>query len=257
MPNKSNRNNSASDRNGRNGNGKNGRTGQASPNRAQRRTRAVPKNDRRDDERLRYINQIGGISGGGARVISGRAANVGADRYSERVRRESERGRGQVDRKRETFPNRRRKIITGKDLTTPLKGRVKAKREKVKIGVKVVNIKKERLPWAMMLGVLVLTSAICMLIYSYIVLYDVDSSINRTRSNINSERLTTQILERQYQAENDPTDILVFAREELGMVEERFIQTHYVRSHRENRAVVVQEENNRLSNILSVVFRRD
>ena len=265
MPNKSNRNNGVSDRNGRNGkNGKNGRTGQTPPNGAQRRTRAVPKNERRDDERLRYINQIGGISGGGAGVISGRAAYANVGGYSERARRESERNRGQVDRKRETFPNRRRKIITGKDLTTPLKGRAKVKgkalenkHEKVKVNVRIVHIKKERLPWLTIGKAFVASFAICMLIYSYIVLFDIDSSINRTRNDIATERITTQALERQYQTENDPTEILRFAREELGMVEERLIQKHHISLRNENRAAVIQEESNRLSNILSVVFRRN
>ena len=261
MPNKSNRNSGASDRNNRNGNNR-----QVSSNRAQRRTREVPrtKSDRRDDERIRYINKIGSISGNGAGVISGRAAYANVGGYSERVRRENERSRGRVDRKKETFPNRRRKIITGKDLTTPLKGRAKVKgksrsneRQKVKVGVQIVHVKKERLPWLMIAKAVIASLAVCMLIYSYIVLFDVDSSINRTRSNIASERITTQALERQYQAENDPTEILRFAREELGMVEERFIQKHYISSRNENRAAVIQEENNLLNDVLSIVFRRD
>jgi len=238
-------------------------------NGTRRRTHEVPKSGRRDDERVRYINygNNSDVSGGGAGVISGRAAYAaGAARYSERVRRESERSRGQVDRKRESFPNRRRKIITGKDLTTPLKGRVKVKgkavgnkHKKVKVGVQIVHIKKERLPWALILTVALAAFAIYALIYSYIVLFDIDSSINRTRNSIASERITTQALERQYQTENDPAEILRFAREELGMVEERFIQKHYITSRRENRAAVIQEgnSNTRLRNIFSVISRRN
>jgi len=202
------------------------------------------------------------MGSGGVGIISNRAvAGVG---YGERVRRESERSRRQTDRKRESFPNRRRKIITGKDLTTPLKGRVKVKgkalenkHKKVKVGVQIVHVKKERLPWLTIGMAIGAAFAICVLIYSHIVLFDIDSSINRTRNNISSERITTQALERQYQGENDPTEILRFAREELGMVEERFIQKHYITSRRENRAVVIQEETNRLRDIFSLVWRRD
>ena len=143
-------------------------------------------------------------------------------------------------------------------MTTPLRGRARVTgHKKVAVNVKTVYLPKEKMPWGLIFKLLVCAGALCFLIYSYIVLFDVDSRINATNNMIRSERMQTEALERQYLLENDPTESLRIAREEFGMVEERFIQKHHIRSRRENRAVIIQEENNFLPEIFSIIFRRN
>ena len=200
----------------------------------------------RDGRRLNHMNSRSGAAGSGAVLHRG----AGAERYGERerIRRESER--------RQKFPNKRRKIITGRDLTTPLRGRAKVTGHKrVTVNVKIVKLPKEKLPWLLIFKLLAGGAALCFLVYSYVALFDIDSRINMTVSAIRAEQTAMQVLERQFQLENDPSEALRIAREEFGMVEEKFIQKHHIRSRRENRAVIIQGNGGFRDRIFSVIFR--
>lgn len=210
--------------------------------------------DKNRDKREQNKRGTGKVVSGGGRYYAGggaiaRAGYRDSERYRERLRRDSA-------RRPQGYPNRRRKIVTGKDLTTPLRGRIIVTRKREE-KIRIVNQPKDKLPWLFICKIVVGCAALCLLIYSQIVLFNVDSNINMTIANIRAERLAVQNLERQYQLENDPTEILRIAREELGMVEERYIQINHIRSRREDRAVIIRENNNFFSEIFAVIFRRE
>jgi len=129
------------------------------------------------------------------------------------------------ERRRESsrsFPNRRRKIITGKDLTTPLRGRARVKsHKKVSVRINTVHLPKAKLPWGLIFAIVFGAACLCGLLYSYIALFEVDYKINMTTDMIKAENVEMQRLNRQFDLVNDPDKILRIAREEFGMIEER------------------------------------
>ena len=171
-----------------------------------------------------------------------------AERYRERVRRE--RGSSQ------SFPNRRRKIVTGKDLTTPLigKARVIEKHKRVRFGIYIEHLPKEKLPWGFIFKIVAGGVALCCLILSYIVLFEADYRINTTANMIRAAHIETNVLDRQLELENDSAEILRVARENYGMVEERYIQKKFISSRSENRAVVAEKNNGFLPEIIAGIF---
>lgn len=197
------------------------------------------KNKIRKKSGISNNNRYYAGSGG---VISRNAGyNRGAERYRERLRRDS----GRVP---QTFPNTRRKIITGKDLTTPLV-RSKIIHKRVAVNIKTVSVAKERLPWFLIGKLLAGVLALFCLIWSQIVLFDSDYKINMTFEKIKAEQIETNSLERQFELQNDPAEILRIAREEYGMVDEMFIQKNYIKSQRENKAVVIEKNNSFFSEL--------
>jgi hypothetical protein len=173
-----------------------------------------------------------------------------AERYRERARRE-----GSISQK---YPNRRRKIITGKDLTTPLKGRARVtEHKKIIFKTKTVAVPKEKMMWALLLKLFVGAAALCWLIYSYIVLFEADYNINMMTDKIKAEQIEMRVLERELEIENDPTEILRIARDEYGMVDEFYIQKHYIRSRREDRVVIAEKNNRFIPEIVIAFFSSD
>ena len=177
----------------------------------------------------------------------GAVAASGAERYRDRIRD------GGITPRRK-FPNERRRIVTGKDLTTPLRrARVRSTEHKrIKVSAKTIEIKKKKLLWLPMLKVIAVGICVCAFICSRILLFEADQKINRTTTAIKSELNQVHSLERQFSLENDPADILRIAREELGMIEEKDILKFHIRSHRENKAVIVDREN-RLARIFAAI----
>ena len=167
-----------------------------------------------------------------------------AEKYKERVREDSRK-----------FPNRRRKIITGKDLTTPLrKARVKETHKKIKFGTNVVPLPKEKLPWLFILKIVALGAAVCGLILSYIVLFETEFDINLTANKIRAAHIEASVLERQFETEIDSAEILRIAREEYGMVEERYIQKRFINSRSEDKVVVAAKNNGFFPEIAAAFF---
>jgi len=169
-----------------------------------------------------------------------------AEKYRERVRRDGS----------QSFPNKRRKIITGKDLTTPLKkARVVERNKRVRFGTKIVPLPKEKLPWGFIFKIVAAGIALCGLILSYIVLFEADYKINVTANMIRAANIETNVLERQFELQNDSAEILRIAREDFGMVEERYIQKKFISSRSENRAVIAGKNNGFLPEIFTAVFK--
>ena len=189
-------------------------------------------------------------------VMTRRAGNAGAgnagyeksaERYKERARRE----------KSQEFPNRRRKIITGRDLTTPLrKATVKRTHKRVKFGTNIVAVEKEKLPWLFILKIVALGVAVCVLMLSYIVLYEAEDGINRAINKIRAGHIETSVLERQFELENDSAGILKKAREEYGMVDERYIQKRFISSRNEDKVVIAAKNHGSFPEMVAGFFAR-
>ena len=166
---------------------------------------------------------------GGAMTRAGYGRS--AEKYRDRVRR----GEPQ------SFPNKRRRIITGKDLTTPLrKARVIERHKQVKFATNVVIIEKEKLPWSSIIKIVAAGAAICVFILTFIFLFETDDGINSTARKIRAAHIETNVLERQFELENDSSEILRIAREDFGMVEERYIQKKFISSRSTDKAVVAE-----------------
>ena len=190
---------------------------------------------------------LGYYSGGAmARVAGGRVRD--AERYRERVRRES-------------YPNRRRRIITGKDLTTPLRGQARVTGHKrVRFRIITEPLPKERMPWGFIFKIVLVGAFACLFILSQIVLFEADLHVNRRAYMIRAAQRETNVLERQLEIESNSAEILRIAREYFGMVEERYVQKKFISSRTENRAVVAERDGGIFAGIvgaLSRIVRRD
>ena len=170
--------------------------------------------------------------------------NKNAERYRERTRR---------DTGMRNYPNRRRRIITGKDLTTPLI-RSKIIHKRVTYNMKTEKLPREKLPWGSIIKIIAVSAAVCFLILSYIVLFEIDYIINNTAAEIRSAYIETNSLERQFELENDSAEILKTAREEFGMVDEIYIQKRFIKSRNEDKAVIAEKSSNFLFDMFASVF---
>jgi len=157
--------------------------------------------------------------------------------------------------KPQKFPNRRRRIITGRDLTTPLRGTTRIKsHKKVAFKTKTVAVAKEMMPWVLILKIVAFCAAACLLVLSYIFLFDTERKINETVGMINAAQIETSSLERQLDSETNSAEILRLAREDFGMVEERYIQRKFISSRNENRVIIPEGNNGILQGVLSAFW---
>jgi hypothetical protein len=141
-------------------------------------------------------------------------------------------------------------------LTTPLvgKARVIEKHKRVRFVTRVVPLPKEKLPWGFIFKIVAAGAALCGLILSYIVLFEADYKINAASAAIRAAHIETSVLERQLELENNSPEILRIAREDLGMVEERYIQKRFISSRSGDRAVAAAKSGGFLPEILAAVF---
>jgi hypothetical protein len=191
-------------------------------------------------------NNYNYYAGSGGALTERAGYGKSAERYRDRVR-----GGGS-----QSFPNRRRRIITGKDLTTPLrKARVTERHKRVRFATDVVSVSKEDLPWSFIFKIIAVGAALCILILTYIVLFEADNGINLTANKIRAAHIETNVLERQFELENDSPEILRMAREDYGMVEERYIQKKFISSRSADRAVIA-ERNGFLPDIAAAFLAR-
>ena len=162
------------------------------------------------------------------------------------------------------FPNKRKKIIIGKDLTTPLGRRnlSEAQKEryrrvlKEKINVKhnIVKTTKKGTPVGAVCLIIIFFFFLMGLICSHIVLYEREIIISQWNSEINKEQENARILERELDIKNDVNAMIGYAVNELGMVREDSLPKQYLVSSPEDDAEVVESKNSAvidLSNILS------
>ena len=207
--------------------------------------------DRGSEEKRRSSNYNYYAGPGG--VMAGRAGGYerSPERYRERVR-----DGGQ------SFPNKRRRIITGKDLTTPLVGRARVtdRHKKVKFVVRIVNLPKAKMPWGFIFNILIAGAALCVMLLSYIILFETDYEINRKSAAIRAAHTETNFLERQLEIAQDSAELLKAAREDLGMVDEQYIQKKYIRTRTKDRVVMAEKNNGFMPEALTAVLdmlRRD
>jgi len=186
-----------------------------------------------------YAVKNSGANMAGATVLDapGRAGDAG--RYRDRLR----------DKK--AYPNRRRRIITGKELTTPLTGKKAVERaavqgkekERIIVKVKTVPVAKKKFPVSAVFSVLIIAFFLLCLICSQIVLNEQNVAINDLNERINSEIKREKILKNELDNKNDLNYIINYAVTELEMVSEDLLQKYYISGRLEDKAEVVEEKN--------------
>jgi hypothetical protein len=196
----------------------------------------------------------------GVAVYNGRARAI--ERYRDRA----------VKNGNKSFPNRRRKITTGKELTTPL-GRSSAaaldikkrkyiaatkEQQKIRVRHRVVSVEKKGLPVGTILCLLVFFGFLLALICSYIVIHEKDVRINEYMGKIAAEERRERTLSRELDVKNDLNAIISYAVNELGMVKEDQLQRHYITSASDDKVIIPAERSSgagiNFTNLLSVLF---
>ena len=201
------------------------------------------------------VNNISG--GAGVLRVPGQVRDVG--RYRDRLR--------EKDRE---YPNRRRKIITGRDLTTPLSRKKiieKARNQRAKaaaavnIEVKTVTAERKKFPVNVLFAFIVVSLFIFGLICSQIVLNEQNSKINTWNDKIYTEDKKEKNLKNALESKNDYNFIINYAVSELDMVKEdsNSIQKTYISGRSSDRAEVVENKESaviNLPNIMSAIFQK-
>ena len=193
-----------------------------------------------------YANNLNMAGGIGVLDIpkSTRTRSADLDRYRDRARESKK------------FPNRRRKIITGKDLTTPLR-RAKVKEKRINLKVITVNKQKKKFPVGVIASVFAVTAALLCLICSYIVLNDYSVNVNEMKRNITAEEKRERELESMLERKNDLNAFIEIATTKLGMVKEDLLQKNYIPVKSKDKAEVVEEQDSiifKIPSILSAIF---
>jgi|GEM_PF-1633827 len=179
------------------------------------------------------------MANGGAGVmnIPGRVRDTG--KYGERLR------------EKQTYPNRRKRIITGKELTTPLRRRkiienaqkarkIKAE-DKVSFKMKNISAVKKKFPLNSVSGVCVIAVLLLMLICSHIVLNEKNTAIVKWENDIVSETTRNKELESQLEYKNIQFDIINRAISEFGMVNAETLQKIYISTNITDKVEIIAE----------------
>ena len=195
-------------------------------------------------------------NGTGVLHVPGRVRDAG--RYGERLRGNK------------TYPNRRRKIITGRELTTPLRRKaiIDAQKEryrkvlaqeKVSLKYRTVSVAKQKFPVSAVFVVFITTAFLLGLICSYIVLNEKNVEINRLRDDIIYEDKRTKVLERELDIKNDLNYIINYATSDLEMVKEDLLQKNYVSVKTNDKVEVMADKSGMLIDfpaLLSAIFKK-
>jgi len=198
------------------------------------------------------------MSNGAGALSVPRGSVRDAGRYGDRLR------------SKKTYPNRRRKIITGKDLTTPLRRkkivektqREKAGRraeEKVRIKVRTVSAVKKKFPVSAIFCVFITAFFLLCLICSQIVLNEQNVEINKLNDEISAEIKKEKILENELDNKHDLNFIISYAVTELEMVKEDLLQKYYISGSLDDKVEVMEEKNGAIidfPNIMSAIFKK-
>jgi hypothetical protein len=207
------------------------------------------KNKRADEEKKRKKSGVlvsDNYNKGGAIARSAGGYTGAAEKYRER---------GRLDAGR-SYPNRRRRIITGRELTTPLVGRARViEHKKVAFSIKTVDLPKEKMPWGFIIKIFAVGIAACLFVLSYIVLFETDFYINQRIGMIRAAQRETSVLERQFEVEHDSAAILRIARDDFGMVDERYIQKKFITSRTGDRVVIAEGNGGFFPEMFAAAFR--
>jgi len=201
---------------------------------------------------------------------SGRMANAGAIHVPGSAR-DAGQYRDRLGDGKKAYPNRRRKIISGQDLTNPLKKKLIADaprksygktaaipRERVKVRYRTVLVGNKKFPVSGFAVVVMIALAMMSLIYSYSVLNERSVTINKLRDEIAFEAGREQKLARQLEIKNDLNFIIGYAVEDLDMIKEDLLAKHYITAKSYDKAVIVGDKSNIIMdfpNIMSAIFK--
>ena len=164
-------------------------------------------------------------------LADGRIANAYAqgrvrdtEKYKERL--------GVNEKKK--FPNKRKRIITGQELTTPL-GRKNAlektqkkTKQKPKIIVETVKQKKKKLPVSGIFIISICAFILTCLILTQIVLYEQTVKLNKLNTDITEEIKKEKNLEMQLVSKNDLNSIIECAVRDYEMIPEELLEKKYI-----------------------------
>jgi len=198
---------------------------------------------------------VANMAGAGALRVPGAVRDAG--RYGDRLRENKK------------YPNRRRRIITGKELTTPLtrkkaqKARAKATpKETVSIEVQTVAVKTKKFPLSALFGLILLVAVLAGLIATYIALNEQNSEINLWKGAIDAEDRKEKNLTNEFENKHDFNALTEYAISELGMVKEESasIRKTYISGRSGDRAEVVEAKGGLLvglHDVMTTVFRTE
>jgi len=190
------------------------------------------------------------ISMANAGVMS-RTGVKDAGRYNERLRQGKK------------YPNRRKVIITGQELTTPLTRKRTVRQtasvaaEKVRIKEKTVAAEIKKFPISAIFCVFIASIVLLGLICSYIVLNEQNIEINGLNDGISNEIKREKIIDYQFDSKNDLAGILDYAVTKLGMVNEDLLQKHYISGSLNDKVEVIAEHSDAFINLpgmMSAIF---
>jgi len=148
------------------------------------------------------------------------------------------------------FPNKRKVITSGRELTTPLRRKAtelqrkkyrQAVKEKIHIKHKVIKKPKKRMPAAALVCLLVFFGLLITLMCSFIVLNEKDARISELRNDIAREERREQTLKRELELKNDINAIISYAVENLGMVKEEQLPRHYLNAVADDKVIIPEE----------------
>ena len=192
-------------------------------------------------------NYVKSVNNYGTATIGGRVRDV--EIYRDRAR------------ENQKFPNTRRRIITGKELTTPLKRtatkRITATKKKIKYNT--INLPKKNFMVGITFCVAIVASFLMLLNYTQIVLYDKNIEMKNLNDGIFEENKRADILQRELDVKNDLGFIINYAVNELGMVKEDLLQKYYISTDLADKAEVIEEKSSDLlldfpRNVMSAIF---
>jgi len=194
-----------------------------------------------------------------------RMAGGGAAAYNYGQGRVGRSAEGYRDRtlERQLYPNRRRKIITGKELTTPFrkkKIRTAVIKERIKIKHNTVAVAKEKFPVGVFFVVSVIAVFLTSLIFSQIIQYNRDVEISRLNKAITAEDMREKVLNRELEVKNDMNFIIDYAINELGMVKEDFVRKHYITKNLSDKVEIMEDKSaitnlsDNIAGIMSAIF---
>ena len=178
-------------------------------------------------------------SGAGAGVLRAPRQALDAGRYKKRLQQNKE------------YPNKRKKIITGKDLTTPLARKKevertqseRAKSKQIDIEKKTVPKAAKKLPINTLFGLAIGFIVFLSFLWSQGIVNGQNKQINEWNAIIQAEKKEQARLENELEKKNDLNFIKTYAVEELGMVRKESLEKHYISGKRHDRAEVVKAGN--------------
>lgn len=156
-------------------------------------------------------------------------SNSGVLAYPGRSRQRTVR-KGNNTTKNQKFYNTRKEIVSGDELVTPLRPRmkIKAKDHTEGLNVRTIWLEKAKLPVTVFAYVMIITAIFLGLVYSYTRLNVVVDEISKTNEKIERAYDDELYLLRQLEARDYKLEIERIAVEVLGMVKEDVLPKRYV-----------------------------